>query len=313
VEARLLEVPDRAYLRERHGVDALCDELSPDVLHTHGYRPDVVDSGVARRRGIPTVSTVHGFIGGTFRGRIYERLQRRAFRRFGAVVAVSKQQVGVLEEAGVPPERIHVVPNAVDGVAPLSRGEARSRWGIDEDAFHIGWVGRLSLEKGPDVLLDALRLIDLDGVVSSFVGDGPLMSSLRERARAAGLDDHVRWHGLVPDAAILFPAFDVLVLSSRTEGSPMVLLEAMSMGIPVVAARVGGIPDMVGSLEAVLVPRDDPEALARALSHVRSDRSSAGTRADAARTRFDEDFGFDAWVHRYETIYRTLADTGKDG
>src|SRR5262245_48084159 len=77
-----IELPPRSYLRERAAVAQLCDRLHPDVVHTHGYRADVVDAAVARRRGITTVTTVHGFTGGDWKNRIYERLQRRAFRRF---------------------------------------------------------------------------------------------------------------------------------------------------------------------------------------------------------------------------------------
>ena len=165
----------------------------------------------------------------------------------------------------------------------------------------------MSQEKGPDVLLDSLSLVDPAGLVVSFVGGGPMMDTLNERARSHGIASHVRWRGLVNDAATLFSGFDLLVLSSRTEGSPMVLLEAMSMGTPVVATRVGGIPDMVRSSEAILVPPDDPGALARAITDVRNDGVAARVRADAARNRFDDDFGFDGWIGQYERIYRTLS------
>ena len=304
VDARFLEVPDRGYLDERRLVRSLCVELEPDIVHTHGYRPDVVDSGVARRRRIPTVSTVHGFIGGSLRGRVYERLQRRAFRHFDAVVAVSRPQVEILEKAGVRPQRIHVVPNAIDRGPVLPREEARALWGVDEGTFHIGWVGRLSHEKGLDVFLEALALLDRKGFVASVVGAGPALDDSRDRAQALGIADHIRWRGLVRDAAPMFPGFDVLVISSRTEGSPMVLLEAMSMRVPVVATRVGGVPHMVGPSEAVLVPPDDPEALARGIASVRSDPTAAGSRARAALDRFDSEFGFDQWIRRYDEVYR---------
>src|SRR5713101_3623616 len=86
--------------------------LRPAVVHTHGYRPDVVDAGAARRLGIPTVTTVHGFTGGGWKNRFYERVQRRSHRRFDAVVAVSRPLVEQLLRDGVPPRRLHLVQNA---------------------------------------------------------------------------------------------------------------------------------------------------------------------------------------------------------
>src|SRR5438874_5046999 len=115
IATHALELPMRAYWRERRAVAALCRRIRPDVIHTHGYRPDVVDASVARRLGIPTVTTVHGFTGGGWKNRLYERLQRRAFRRFDAVVAVSEPLKAQLTRAGVPATSVHVIRNAWDG------------------------------------------------------------------------------------------------------------------------------------------------------------------------------------------------------
>src|SRR6266516_2717552 len=221
VQTHPLSVPLRGYVRERRAIAELCRSVRPDVVHTHGYRPDVVDAGVARSQGLPTVTTVHGFTGGGWKNRLYERLQCRAFRRFAAVVAVSRPLVERLRQSGVPAERIHEVPNAWrETVPPLDREAARHALGIPLRGFAVGWVGRLSHEKGPDVLLDALRHVTDLPLVVSMVGDGIERVSLEMRARHLGLDERVFWHGTVPDAGRLFRAFDVFVLSSRTEGTP---------------------------------------------------------------------------------------------
>lgn len=306
VDARLLRVSTRSYLRERRLVRALCRELGPDIVHTHGYRPDVVDAGVARGLGIATVTTVHGFIGNTLRGRVYEWLQRRAFRRFDAVVAVARTQRASLTASGVPPERIHVVPNALDATNFESPEAAREAWGVARGTFHVGWVGRLSSEKGPDVLLDALSALEGEDLQVSMVGEGRLSGALRSRAAGTGVADRVRWHGRVPEAGALFRGFDLLVLSSRTEGTPMVLLEAMAGGVPVVATRVGGVPDVVSPAEAHLVEPDDPGALAAAIRDVREDRPAARRRARAARERFEARFSAEAWIGTYQEIYRGI-------
>ncbi len=118
-------VPARAYRRERAAIAALCRAVRPDAVHTHGYRPDVVDAGVARHLRIPVVTTAHGFTGGPLRNRVYEYLQRRAFRRFDAVVAVSRVLAADLTRARVPQSRIHTVPNAWRRRAGLADSAAR--------------------------------------------------------------------------------------------------------------------------------------------------------------------------------------------
>jgi len=308
VHTHTIVVPGRSYLRERAAIRDLFRRLCPDVVHTHGYRPDVLDAGVARRLGIPVVTTVHGFTGGGWRNRVYEWLQRRAFRRFAAVVAVSGPLARRLERAGVPRSRIHTVPNAWRQIAPpLGPETARRVLGIPRDAFAIGWVGRVSYEKGPDILLEALRHAGDVPLTVSVVGGGDMRVALEAKAHGLGLAGRMRWHGAVPDAGRLFPAFDVCVLSSRTEGTPMVLFEAMAAGVPIVATRVGGVPDVVSTTEAALVTPEDPVALATAIRGVYYDRAAAQRRAAAARARLEREFGVAPWLDRYEAIYRLVS------
>jgi glycosyltransferase involved in cell wall biosynthesis len=297
-------LPGRAYWRERVAIRDLAGRLRPAIVHTHGYRPDIVDAGVARRLGIPTVTTVHGFAGGDWKNRLYERLQARAFRRFDAVVAVSRPVAARLIRERVPPERVHVVQNAWQETAlPLDRARARRALGLPDAGFVVGWAGRLSAEKGPDVLLEALvHLRDLS-IEASVLGSGREQPSLQARARQLGVERYVRWHGIVPDAGRQFAAFDVFVLSSRTEGTPMVLLEAMAAGVPIVATCVGGVPDMLAPAEALLVPADDPVTLAAAVRAVREDPEAAAARARAGRARLEREFRVEPWVARYRLVY----------
>lgn len=294
VEHSVITVPPRGYGRERAAVADLCARLKPDVVHTHGYRSDVVDAAAARRSRVPTVTTVHGFTGvGGWKGRLYEYLQRRAFRRFDAVVAVSRPIETILHDDGVRPSRVHLIPNAYASRPFASRDEARRTLGLG-DGFIAGWIGRLSREKAPDVFVAALEAVD--GAIS-----GAIIGSGREVPRDAR---RVVLLGQIPDAARLITAFDVLVLSSRTEGTPIVLFEAMAAGVPVVATAVGGVPDVVTDREALLVPSEHPGALARAIAAVRDDPAAARTRADAAAIRLATQYAVGPWVERYAAVYR---------
>ncbi len=300
-------VPPRGYAAERRRMADLCRRLRPHVVHTHGYRPDLVDAGVARALGIPVVTTVHGFTGGGLRNRVNEWLQRRALPRFDAVVAVSRALAGELVRDGAPHGRVVTLPNAwLPATPPLTRDAARRELGLGDDAIHVGWVGRLSHEKGPDVLLDAVaQLADLP-ILASFLGDGPERPRLEQRAAALGVTDHVRWHGIVDDAARVVSAFDVFVLSSRAEGTPIALFEAMAAGVPIVATRVGGVPEVVSAAEAILVPPGDPRSIADAIRAIAAGPEAAAARAAAARRRLETDFAAGPWLDRYENLYRQV-------
>lgn len=306
-------LPPRRYRRERQRVGRLCRELAPDIVHTHGYRCDVVDSGVARRLGIATVTTVHGFTGGGAKNRLYEWLQRRAYRKFDAVVAVSRPQVERLERAGVPASKIHLLRNAWVGMEePLDRTVALERLNLDGSRFQIGWVGRLSREKGLDVLLDALpHLADMP-LELTVLGDGRERAPLQARVERSDFAPRVNWVGVVPGAARLLGAFDALVLSSRTEGTPMILFEAMAAGVPIVATRVGGVPDVVTEAEARLVPPEDPTALAAAVRAVRDEPEATRRLVEAARRRLEAQFAPDPWLAQYESLYRSVRRSTSD-
>ena len=306
VELVPLSVPRRGYLRERSLIRALCGSRGVNIVHTHGYRSDIVGGHAGRESGVPIVTTVHGFTGGGWKNRAYERLQRFVFRRFDAVVAVSQLQADQLRSTGVPAQRLHVVPNALAAhAAPLTRAEARRALHLPSDGLIAGWVGRISREKGIDVFIDALTSLTDRTILAAILGDGPERAT--ESARAESIaPSRFLWLGAVPDAAKYFAAFDLFVLSSRTEGVPMVMLEAMAAGIPIVATNVGGIPDLLSSKEGMLVAPENPAALAAAIRATLDDRAAAEERARAARLRQKTEFDVGPWSARYEAIYRDL-------
>ena len=307
IAVRPVVVPDRGYRLERRAVAELCRRESPAVVHTHGFRPDVIDAGIARRQDIATVTTVHGFTGGSWRVRLYEHLQIRALRRFSAVVAVSRPLLARLTLGGVPTGQVHCIPNAWHPTAPpLPRDEARARLGLPVGGFVVGWVGRLSAEKGTDVAVAALsHLRDLP-ITLAIVGTGPNEPSLRASARQAGVEGRVHWAGSVGDAGMVFSAFDMFLLSSRSEGTPIVLFEALATGTPLVVTRVGGVPDVVTDREAILVPPEAPAEIADAIREIHMDPAEAYQRAERGRKRLTDEFAFGPWIEKYVALYHTV-------
>lgn len=299
-------VGGRSYVQEYRSISDIIARFKPDVVHTHGYREDVIGGLAARSLGLPAVSTVHGFTGGGRRNRLNESIQRFALRRANAVIVVSKPLVGVLADSGIPPQRIFLVPN---GYAPpssiIARAAARRSLGIPDQAMVVGWVGRLSREKGADVMLDALAQSDVSWRLS-IIGDGKERENLQEQAATLGIGDRVSWHGAVPNAGEVLKAFDAFVLSSRTEGTPIVLFEAMHAGVPIVATRVGGVPDVITSEHALLVPPEDPHRIAEALAELRREPASANLRSAQARDRVLQAFSAEAWIDAVEDVYLTL-------
>src|SRR5690606_23651642 len=135
-----IPVGARRYRLERALVRELYASVKPDIVHTHGYRTDVLHGPTARSVGIPTVATVHGFTGGDWKNRLYEHLQLRAYRRADAIVAVSRPLRENLISRGVPSERVHCVPNAwADPIPFLDRDEARRVLDLPADTWCAGF------------------------------------------------------------------------------------------------------------------------------------------------------------------------------
>lgn len=307
VSHTVLVAPPRRYMHEYHILSGLVGQIKPQILHTHGYHADIIGGAVAKARNIASVSTVHGFTGVSLRNLLYERVQLFALRHSAAVIAVSRPLVEKLTAAGVPRHRIHLVPNGFSpSGSPVTRLEARRRLGLRADGLVIGWLGRLSKEKGADVMLDAFAVTDPAWRLS-LIGEGPEKQRLMRRVSELGLEGRVTWHGEVADAGSLLTAFDAFVLSSRTEGTPIVLLEAMAAEVAIVATDVGGVPDVVTPAEAILVSAERPAMIAQALGEIRRDPSSARQRADRARDRVATRFGLDAWLRAVEATYDSVA------
>jgi glycosyltransferase involved in cell wall biosynthesis len=294
----------RRYRTQIRNVSEVLARSGASIVHTHVYHANFVGYWAARRCGRPVVATFHGFVGGGLKHRAYEWLDSMHLRRFQAVVCVSDQVRARLLRRGYERARVVTVPNGHSGTPSLPREVARDMLGIPQDCVAIGWVGRLSREKGPDLFLRAIRQVDLDTAAAVLVGAGEDEPRLVDLVASLGFrNGSVRLVGQRPDAASLLGAFDVLAISSRTEGLPMVLLEAMAAGTPIVAFAVGGIPQVISEESGWLVRPGDVAGLTEALAEALRDRAEATRRATVAREILQARFSPDRWVAQVEAVY----------
>jgi glycosyltransferase involved in cell wall biosynthesis len=188
------------------------------------------------------------------------------------------------------------------------RASARAELGVDDGQLVVVTVAHLRAEKAYHVLLDAAADVvrQHPNVLFLALGHGPLERELKDRHRALGLGDRFRFLGFRSDVLRVLSAGDVFCLSSRHEGLPVAYMEASAIGLPTVATAVGGLVDHVGADSGVLVPPDDPPALAAALARVLADPQLRARLADGA-TLAAREFDASSAVARQEAVYAALA------
>jgi len=307
VDVRLVATSPRAYRQQVSELSEAVRASGAQVIHSHGYHADILSAVVGRGARVPIVSTVHGFTGGSAKNRLYEWLMVRAHRRFDAVVAVSRPIAQRLIRAGVPPATVRVIRNGFVGGTVSAVEKADPANSPTTSTREAVWVGRVSWEKGLDVMVRALPLLADLGVRLTVIGDGPEVGAVRQLAVDLNVESRVRWLGSVPLAGELIAHYEVFVLSSRTEGTPITLLEAMNARTPIVATAVGGVPDVVSEETAHVVPPESPQALATAIRDVFIHPDHARTRAEAASARLAAEFAPDPWVDAYSEVYQRIA------
>ena len=281
----------------------------PDVLHSHGYRADIIAMVVRPlTRGVPrwtSVITVHGFLRTSFGLRVLSRLNECVLRWADVVIAVSSAETRRLTQLLRRP--VVFVPNGVARVELVPRAQAVAKLGSDPSRRLVAFVGRLSPEKRPDLFVDMAAIVAREYPDTDFVviGSGSLLCETQERA-AATTGARVLFAGLVSNVASLMGAIDVFVCPSDTEGTPRVVIEAMLAGVPVVATRVGGVPDLIGDgRTGVLVEPDSPAAVAAAVTRLLGDDARSGVIGERARAYALDRFSVEYMADRVSEAYRS--------
>ncbi len=260
---RCEEVDESSRLDGRivRSVSRVVSEHGAHILQSHSYKPAAVAALVRRRVGLPWIGMFHGTTLEDRRVRLYNWIDRRLLRLADRIVVVSPSQETMFGRGA----KVQVIPNAV--LEPMSREFTDARV-TAAPRPRVAVIGRLSHEKGVDLFLDALALLRQRGFGGSalIVGDGPDRSLLEEKAKALGLTEGLDFLGHRSDVEAIYPHLDMVVIPSRSEGMPNVLLEAIRADRPVVATSVGAIPSMIRSTSAaLLVPPGQPALLAAAI------------------------------------------------
>jgi glycosyltransferase involved in cell wall biosynthesis len=297
-------------------VQRLFAAAAPDIVHVHGFYAMTVACPAARRAGVPHVlDTVHNMpsaprdlrpgIAGRLESRVRAHLYRRtagSIDRFVCVVAAVRDE---LLDIGVDASKAVVIANGIPDPATSAERPPKAAG----EAILVGSVGRLEPLKGYACLIDAAAILveQSEHIQFRLVGDGSLRVMLERRAQRLGLGPRFEFAGWSNDALADIAAMDVYVVSSLTDTTNLTILEAMGLGVPVVATDVGGIPDAVADGESgYLVPPHHPDLLADAILQMADDPSMRSAMGAEGRARFERTFTLDRMLESHRELYTGL-------
>ncbi len=286
----------------------------PDLIHTHLFTANLWGRIAAKLAGIPVISSEHGM--DMWRKRIHLALDRVLARVNQKIIFVSEGVKNFYQSRN---PSLHgkerVIHNGINVSSfQAQKGkDARSLLnylGIEEGATVIGTVGRLVPEKAHEDFIKAIQILrdekhDLKGLI---VGEGILLHSLQKQVQEAGLQNHIFFAGFRSDLPELYAAMDIFVMTSLREGFPLTILEAMAVGIPVVATAVGGVKECIDdATDGLLVPPSDAPALARAIARLLKDPSLRDSLVRSAKEKVESRFSVERMVKEHESLYTEVA------
>jgi glycosyltransferase involved in cell wall biosynthesis len=286
---------------------ALIKAHNVDVVHAHLPNAHLLAGLAGKLTGCPVVSTIHG--------RQLTTLDLEVHRTAGThLSAVCRQTYFHALGLGVHPSQLHFIPNGVDTrVFTTQRerqGPLRRSLGISPDATLVAQVGRLSPEKGPDVFLRAALAIKQAAPQAQFalIGDGPLRAEMQALIERFELQGTVHMPGLLADMSAVYAELDMVVSASRSEAMPLAMMEAMSCGLPVIATRVGGVPDLIQhGKTGWLVGDGDFDAIARHVIDLADKPVERAAMGERARSRMVANFSLDESVKATVQLLSRLA------
>jgi glycosyltransferase involved in cell wall biosynthesis len=305
-------------LRQRGSYGAvrnLIERTSPDVTHTHLEFANILGTLAAHHAGVPSVATLHTLDRPTMLSRARVRFELMTFvlrLRAELIVSVSECARSRHVAYGLPASRTIVIRNATDAfdARPLpSRSTARALLSVSDHARVVTAVSVFRPEKGLDTLIEAAARLrrHLPDLVCVLVGDGPHREHLEACAREHGVAANIRFVGWRDDVGTLLSATDVFVHPSLIDALPTSVMEAMAAGLPIVAARVGGVPEMIEhDVTGSLVPAGRADDLADSILRMLTSPDDARRMGDRARERAVAEFHPTVFGNRLISAYERL-------
>jgi len=292
----------QAVLALRHTLS----DVKPTILSTHSSKAGIIGRVVAKSLGIPCLFTAHGwsFTDGVGRGRaaMYRRLERFAARAGDHIVAVSEYDYRLALRSGITSEGgISLVRNAMPDIEP----SLRARPG--ESPPQLVMIGRFEEQKDQSALVSAMAGLKELGWKLGFVGDGPTLPRVMDQVSSAGLEDRVTFYGYRSNPSAVLAEAQIFVLTTKWEGLPRSIIEAMRAGLPVVASNVGGVGEMVDDGETgFLVPRGGDEVLRERLRVLIEDVALRERFGHAGRVRYEQRFSFTRMYRETRGVYELV-------
>jgi len=272
ITVNLIRVNKLEYFCISHYIKKFAEKNRFDIVHSHGYKFNILFGLMLKRNRFKCFcSTVHGYVSAPRFSKMafYQYLDKYSLKQLNRVFLVSQHMTNLPSVQGLEANQYTVIENGIGGYMPMCEIEERLSTFLHNKTTRLMAVGRLAVEKSFDTLIDALpKLIKNDpNTVLVIFGAGREEYRLREKIRTLDLDEHVLLFGFVESLPSYFSHFDVFVMPSITEGTPIALLEAMQARVPCVVTNVGGMPHMLAhGRGGWIVPPKDPDALQSAIT-----------------------------------------------
>lgn len=287
-------------------------QRSVSILHTHGYKADIVGVISAKLSGLPIVATAHGFSAGKDKLSRNENIGRWFLKGANRVIAVSENVKKTLIDSGINERKIALLPNAIsfEYFAKPPAHDFRRDWNIASDRLVIGTAGRLAAEKAQANLIRAVLLIPealRSRITVVIAGEGPEQERLLATALEMRLADRVKLIGFVRDVRSFYHALDLFCLPSLTEGHPLTIMEAAACGVPVVASRVGAIGQLISDgVDGYTTEPGNIRQLAKTIEAALSQPDRGRKMGQILRDKLRLDYDIGPWATRVNEIYGDL-------
>jgi glycosyltransferase involved in cell wall biosynthesis len=313
VKAELLWSRKRIDLRTFLKLRLILKNNKYDILHCHGFKAGFYGLLAGKCTHTHLVETCHLWTRENRLIRFYEFVDALCLRRFDAVIAVSDEIRGDLIRYRVPKGKIKVIYNGID-LSKYERKEsnrAMREFGVNGHQRVVGIVGRLQVEKGHVYFLEAAKEIlkKRQDVLFLVIGDGPLREDLESLTNRLEISSHVKFLGYRKDVVEIYSGLDVLVSASLREGLPMTLLEAMAVGVPIVATSVGGVPRIIKNNETgMLIQAEDIENMSKSVLLLLNNKEKRDYMSANAKRLVEDHFSAQIMSERYTAIYKDILD-----